>query len=301
MVYFCYIDESGTPQIPGNTSHYILCGISIPVKYWKRCDRQINSIKTKYGLATAEIHTGWIKREYLEQSKINGFDTMSYTERRSAVISARTSELYRIKKSNNPKALKQAKKNYAKTEAYIHLTFNERMCFLQEIADTVGRWSYARIFAECIDKVFFDPTKASHSTDEQAFEQIVTRFEYYMTNVCRKGEDNYGLLIHDNNETESKKLTSLMKIFHARGTFWTEIRHIIETPLFVDSSLTGMVQIADLCAFALRRFFENGETDLFNRIQPRFDTRHGKIVGVRHFTNDSCTCDLCKAKSEQKV
>ncbi|MBO4560892.1 MAG: DUF3800 domain-containing protein [Bacteroidaceae bacterium] len=40
MVYFCYIDESGTPQIPGNTSHYVLCGISIPVKYWKKCDRQ---------------------------------------------------------------------------------------------------------------------------------------------------------------------------------------------------------------------------------------------------------------------
>lgn len=29
MVYFCYVDESGTLQIPGNTSHYVLCGISI--------------------------------------------------------------------------------------------------------------------------------------------------------------------------------------------------------------------------------------------------------------------------------
>ena len=27
MVYFCYIDESGTPQVPGNTSHYVLCGV----------------------------------------------------------------------------------------------------------------------------------------------------------------------------------------------------------------------------------------------------------------------------------
>ena len=54
-----------------------------------------------------------------------------------------------------------------------------------------------------------------------------------------------------------------------------------------------MIQLADLCALALRRYFENGETDLLDRIRPRFDTRHGKIVGVRHFTKDDCPCFLC--------
>lgn len=131
MVYFCYIDESGTPQIPGNTSHYVLCGISIPVKYWKKCDRQINKIKTKYALNEAEIHTGWIKRTYFEQSKIDGFDKMNYSERRSAVLSARTAEIYRVKKTGNSKALKQLKKNYENTNSYIHLTFSERMDFLR--------------------------------------------------------------------------------------------------------------------------------------------------------------------------
>lgn len=301
MVYFCYIDESGTPQIPGNTSHYVLCGVSIPVKYWKRCDRQINKIKAKYGLADAEIHTGWIKRSYLEQSKIDGFDKMDHADRRSAVRSARTAEIYRVRKTDSPKGLKQLKKNYENTDAYIHLTYDERMNFLREVADTIGSWSYARIFAECIDKVHFDPAKAVHATDEQAFEQIVTRFEYYMSNVGRNGEENYGLLIHDNNLTESQKLTSLMKHFHKKGTFWTRIRHIIETPLFVDSSLTGMIQLADLCALALRRYFENGETDLLDRIKPRFDARYGKIVGVRHFSKEGCLCELCHAKASKQA
>lgn len=293
MVYFCYIDESGTPQIPGNTSHYVLCGVSIPVKYWKRCDKQIAGIKAKYGLANAEIHTGWIKRTYLEQTKIQDFDKLSYADRRSAVMSARTAEVYRVKKQHNPKALKQLKKNFENTDPYIHLTYSERMDFLREVADAIGSWSYARIFAEAIDKVHFDPTKAPHAADEQAFEQIVSRFEYFMSNVGRKDEENYGLLIHDNNVTESSKLTTLMKTFHKKGTLWTKIRHIIETPLFVDSSLTGMIQLADLCALALRRYFENGETDLLDRIKPRFDARHGKIVGVRHFTKADCPCFLC--------
>jgi len=31
----CYMDESGTPDIPGNSSHFILVGFSIPITYWK--------------------------------------------------------------------------------------------------------------------------------------------------------------------------------------------------------------------------------------------------------------------------
>ena len=138
MVYFCYVDESGTPQIPGNTSHYILCGISIPVKDWKKCDSAINKIKAKYGLSESEIHTGWIMRSYLEQTRIPGFDTMSFADRRSEVIKQRKAEIFRVKKTNNSKALKQLKKNYKQTDAYIHLTYAERFAFIREIADQVG-------------------------------------------------------------------------------------------------------------------------------------------------------------------
>ena len=53
-----------------------------------------------------------------------------------------------------------------------------------------------------------------------------------------------------------------MKRFHQQGTLWTEIKHIIETPLFVDSQLTSLVQIADPCAYSLRRYLENSETEL---------------------------------------
>ena len=34
-------------------------------------------IKAKYGLTNAEIHTGWIKRTYLEQTKIPDFDKLA--------------------------------------------------------------------------------------------------------------------------------------------------------------------------------------------------------------------------------
>jgi hypothetical protein len=101
------------------------------------------------------------------------------------------------------------------------------------------------------------------------------------------------LLIHDNNETVAKKHTDLMKQFHQKGTMWTNLKAIIETPLFVDSQLTSMVQIADVCAYALRRYLENDETELFDLIFQKADTKDGVVVGIRHYTNQRCKCKIC--------
>ncbi|MFY8188757.1 MAG: DUF3800 domain-containing protein [Flavobacterium sp.] len=295
MVYFCYIDESGTPEVPGNTSHYVLAGLSIPISYWKKCEIGISKIKQKYNLQDSEVHTGWIVRKYLEQSRINDFDTLDYSQRRHEVLKIRKTELLKLQKSQNKNHYKQTKKNYKQTDAYIHLSYNERISFIQELADLVGSWSFARLFAECINKIHFDPTRAQQSVDEQSLEQLVSRFEQYMKIVSKSTKNSklFGTLIHDNNDTVSRKHTELMKRFHRHGTLWTSIEHIIETPFFVNSELTSLVQIADLCCYSLRRYFENDETDLMNRIQSRFDRKNGKIVGIRHFTDPNCQCVFC--------
>jgi hypothetical protein len=55
-----------------------------------------------------------------------------------------------------------------------------------------------------------------------------------------------------------------------------------------------MVQIADLCSYATRRFFEKGETDLFDRFYKVFDRASGKLVGLRHYTGKmQCACLVC--------
>lgn len=295
MVYFCYIDESGTPDIPGNTSHYVLAGIAIPISYWKRCEIGIAKIKRKYELQSAEVHTGWIVRKYLEQSRIPNFDSMDYAQRRYEVRKVRNAELLYLQKSQNKSHYKQTKKNFRQTESYIHLTHDERMAFIREVADLIGSWSFSRLFAECINKIHFDPARTQQSVDEQALEQLVSRFEQYMKNICKNSKypEIFGTLIHDNNDTVSRKHTELMKKFHRHGTLWTSIEHIIETPFFVNSELTSLVQIADLCCFALRRYFENNETDQLKRIESRFDRNKGKIVGIRHFTDSSCQCEFC--------
>jgi hypothetical protein len=286
-MYLCYIDESGTADVPGNTSHYVLAGLSIPYSNWKNCDREIAEIGRRYGLKDADLHFGWILRRYVEQSKIPNFPNMSFAQRRSEVIQLRKAELLRLQKIGGS-AYKQAKKNFKQTDAYIHLTYEDRVEFVKEIATCVSRWGNARLFAECVDKVFFDPVRTGRTVDDQSFEQIVTRFEHYLQIISTNDpnpEACCGLLIHDNNETVAKKHTALMKRYYMNGTsYLPPLQRIVETPLFVDSQLTSMVQVADLCAYGLRRYLENGEEDIFNLIMHRADRKVGILVGVRHYT-----------------
>lgn len=234
-------------------------------------------------------------RNYLEQSRIPSFESLGHVARRTAVERERHQYLLALQKQNNPKLYRQVKKNYKHTSAFIHLTRSERRSAVSDVADCLASWGWARLFAECIDKLHFDPYRSSRSIDEQAFEQVVSRFEQYLANT-ETHERNHGLLVHDNSQTIALKHTRLMRQFHVRGTLWTRITRIIETPLFVDSSLTRMVQLADLCSYALRRYVENQESDLFRRIFVRADkVPSGTVVGVRHFSDRSCNCDICIA------
>ena len=293
-MYLCYIDESGTSYVPGNTSHFVLAGISLPIWHWHNADRAVSDILRRYDLSGEELHTAWILRSYVEQQRIAKFSQLRRDQRRPAVQRERNREILRLQRSQNKKAYRQQKKTFAHTKSYIHLTRDERRQLIWEVADCVSSWGFARLFAECVDKLYYDPARTLQTVDEQAFEQVVSRFEQYLAKTESKDQKNYGLLVHDNNQTVAKKHTALMRRFHQEGTLWTSIERIIETPLFVDSSLTSLVQVADLCAYALRRYLENQEADLFDRIFQRAD-RHGSVVvGVRHWAPVTCGCEICK-------
>lgn len=293
-MYLLYIDESGVSDPSSATRHFVLCGIAIPAEEWRETDQKINLIKRKYRLENVEIHTGWMARKYPEQDRIPDFLALSDLERQNQVNSRRRTALKLKAATQSLKQVKELKKKFRKTEPYIHLAFQERINCLQELADEISRWNNSRLFAEGVDKRF-----ASGDQDqiyENAFSQVITRFQAFLDNRSRFLQQNLsGLIIQDHNQTVSDKLTQLMRKFYRQGTIWRNITRIVETPLFVDSALTSMVQMADLCSYAIRRFFDNGEDDLFNRIYSRADRSGDIVVGIRHYTGPNrCDCKVCK-------
>lgn len=284
-MYICYLDESGTPEKGDSSRHFVLLGLAVPASTWKEKDRQIDVVKMGYGLQGSEVHTAWMLRDLPEQARVPGFAAMDHDERRRHVIAIRTQNLARPRSNSAQRALE---KNYRKTADYVHLTRAERTQCVSALADLIGQWGDARIFCEAQKKSALTNGEGDF---EEAFEQVVTRFNTFLRNV---GGLN-GLMVQDNNETMAKRLTEMMRRFHREGTTWTrDIEHVVETPLFVDSSLTSMVQLADICAYAIRRFYDNDEANLLERIDPAFDRNGRKLVGVRHFTRaDHCECRIC--------
>lgn len=284
-MHICYLDESGTVDRGDASGHFVLVGLAVPAANWKVKDAQIDEIKAKFGLADKEVHTAWMLRDYPEQAAVPDFAQLSPDERRRQARAVRTQNLA---KGRAAKAQRSLVINYKKTADYIHLTRDERRDCIRQLADLIGSWGDARLFAEAQKK---SALKNREGDFDEAFEQVVTRFNTFLRNI---GGSN-GLLVQDNNETMAKRLTSQMRRYHREGTTWAkDIQFVVETPLFVDSSLTSMVQLADLCAYAIRRFFDNGEEDLLQRILSAFDRNGEKLVGARHYTRaEACDCRIC--------
>lgn len=288
-MYFLYLDESGS-----NTSHFILFGLAIPATSWKEKIDQITPVKESYTLKGTEIHTGWMLRRYLEQERISDFENLGYEERRVEVLKERSKTLNKLAVLGDIKRARNTKKAYKKTKDYIHLTLAQRRNCLRDLANVVGTWNDSRLFAEATDLKNFN---LPISIFQNAFTNVISRFDTFVENYSRHTKtDLHGLVIQDQNESQSLRLTELMKKFHSIGTMWTQQTRIVETPLFVDSKLTGMIQMADICAYATRRFFEHNETDLFDRIYHRFDRiPGGSVVGIRHYTGVfKCKCRVCQ-------
>jgi len=293
-VYICYVDESGVVDPAGGTSHFVLVGLAIPAHRWREYDLAFSACKARHRLADREIHVGWMARRYPEQDRVAGFDRLPAADRVAAVLRERKIDIAKAA-LRGPAAVKSLAKNYKKSEPYVHLSYLERTAALEDLASTLGSWSDARLFGDAQDKRAKQRARkerANWTAGDHAFEQIVTRFHTFLT---RDGDPaSMGMLVYDHDQAVSTQLTERMRRFHVAGTQYAKIRNIVETPFFVDSSLTSMIQLADLAAYYTRRLCENAEEEMFRRFEPRFDRLNGLMVGLRHFTgNRRCTCIIC--------
>jgi len=82
-MYLCYVDESGTPDVPGNTSHYVLAGLAIPADMWKQCDHDLQGIRSRYGLGDSELHVAWLLRSCPEHDRVPEFAAIPSDRRRA--------------------------------------------------------------------------------------------------------------------------------------------------------------------------------------------------------------------------
>lgn len=107
------------------------------------------------------------------------------------------------------------------------------------------------------------------------------------------GEKQRGLMIFDQSRHE-KTVQALLTQYRTTGASFGKIRRLAEVPLFTDSKITRMLQLADFVAYAIYKRYESGFAQFFDTILPRFYESGGKIHGLVHLNVNHRTC-LCQS------
>lgn len=129
-----------------------------------------------------------------------------------------------------------------------------------------------RLFGSVVKKISISP----QDPVEIAFEQLSSRFDYYLKRLHNNGDTQRGPIVFDKSTYETT-LQTLATDFRTKGHTWGLIRNFAEVPLFLNSKASRLIQLADLIAYAIFRFYEKGDNTFYSIIQNRFDS-DGEIV-----------------------
>jgi hypothetical protein len=130
-----------------------------------------------------------------------------------------------------------------------------------------------------------------------AFEDLCSRFDMYLDRMAMHGNRQRGLIILDKGAHE-KTLQRLARQFRQLGTQWGVQRHIADTPMFIDSRASRIVQLADHVAYATFRRYESGDSSYFDIIAARFFEADGVVHGLAHkqIRDQQCMCPACLSR-----
>lgn len=170
---------------------------------------------------------------------------------------------------------------------------DERARTYRDVMEILGSSAHLRLFGVAVNKAAVSPDDAM----ERAFEQICNRFDRFLGRLHRQSNTQRGLIILDKSSYETS-LQGLARNFRINGHRWGQLYNLCDVPLFVDSQATRMIQYADMVAYAMRRYYERGESLYFDLIKHKFDAEGGVSHGLVHYdpAGQSCPCFACRQR-----
>ena len=181
-----------------------------------------------------------------------------------------------------------------RTAPWRGMSRDEAQGVIKAVLDVL-RQSYdsARAFACAIHK----PSYPNQDPMELAFEDLCSRFDLYLRRLHAQGDRQRGLIILDESAHETT-LQRMARDFRTLGTQWGVIRNLADTPLFVDSKASRVVQLADYIAYAVFRRYNAHDAQYFDIIASKIDSADGVIHGLAHkqTVDRNCMCIACLSR-----
>jgi hypothetical protein len=155
------------------------------------------------------------------------------------------------------------------------------------------------VFAVIMEKASFVGSDPIQKTCEELaghFDAFLAFLETTRPNP-QGGHKERGLMIFDESNHQ-KTLHALLTQYRTTGASFGRIHHLAEIPMFTDSRLTRMLQVADLVAYAAFRRYEHSDAKYFDMILDKFHQTGGKLHSLVHLNRnkDNCYCPACMSR-----
>lgn len=215
-----------------------------------------------------------------------------------------TNELERIAQSIDPANFNDIEFHASEIFARRHspwdkLTRTEAQGIIKAVLKVVtDAHDSAKAFACAIHKASYP----GQNSMNMAFEDMCKRFDNYLKGLYAMGDRQKGLLILDDSAHQTT-LQQLARNFRQSGTQWGSVRNLADTPFFVNSKSSRIIQIADHIAYAAFRRYNHSDTQYFDIIAPRFHSVEQVVHGLAHKQkiNMTCMCPACHSRRFEKV
>jgi hypothetical protein len=137
---------------------------------------------------------------------------------------------------------------------------------------------------------------------ELAHLELFRRFDIMLSRLHQQGDSHRSLVVADNSSYE-KILQKLVPEWKVNGTPKGKLHGLIEVPLFVDSTASRSVQMADSVAWATFNYYERGKRTYLQKLHGGFDSVDGIQHGLAHLNRRpaSCSCVPCVSRRTKTV
>ena len=132
---------------------------------------------------------------------------------------------------------------------------------------------------------------------QRTCEEMAGHFDAYLMSLeiaDAQQEKQRGLMIFDQSRHE-RTVQALMAQYRTTGASFGRVKHLADVPLFTDSKITRMLQLADFVAYAIYRRYQSSDAQFLDMILPRFNESGGVLHGLFHLNLNysDCYCPAC--------
>lgn len=240
---FCFIDESNTPPKPTKRDprpYFVMAGVFVPIGQWPGMAAELQKLKERPEFRVR----GEIKWRYFGGA------------------------------NNDPK------------NTVRHLDADARDRFREGLFDIMKKRNSVKIVA-AVTKIseFYraHPSSDDHDLYAYTYKTVTERFQYHLQDLTRQtGSEHLGIFVadHRGRDDDERMRRHHQKLLHATSRTISNYKNVAESLFLAPSHHSIGVQLADMAAGAVARYYNSADKRWFDFIKPAFRTKpDGDING----------------------